>query len=137
MLPLASANNVRIILVNRQDYPGGAPYAASDRALLAAPTRSSRQAVPLPSENAWLFMQHRAHTLHELLKELVLTRGIRPAQPNLNKGGIILVGWSLGVAWITALLTHVGSFPTHGVDLSQYVRRVVLYGKLLPLRYRL
>ena len=129
MIPLARSKNARIILVNRQDYPGGAPYGAADRALLSAPAGSSRQAVPLPSENAWLFMQHRALTLHEFLKELVLTRGIPVAQPARNKGGIVLAGWSLGVAWVTALLTHAVSFQPGGVDLGQYLRRAVLYGK--------
>ncbi|KAH9940405.1 uncharacterized protein BXZ73DRAFT_98841 [Epithele typhae] len=127
MVPLARSKNIRLVLVNRQDYPGGAPYNSADRALLPAQAGSSRQTVPLPSENAWVFMQHRASTLNQLLVELVLARGVTPAEPARNKGGIVLAGWSLGVAWITALLTHGGSFQQNGVDLGQYLRRVILY----------
>ncbi|KAI0710924.1 hypothetical protein C8Q76DRAFT_739253 [Earliella scabrosa] len=74
-------------------------------------------------------MAERARELHDFLLDFARTNDIPAAQPAANRGGIVIAGWSLGAAWITALLANVASFPIQGdVRLHDYVRRVVLHG---------
>ena len=74
------------------------------------------------------FLKEDARKLHRLLVRFVAHSKIPHARPEDNSGGIVLVGWSLGVRWLTALLANVTSFSDNSVDLSSYVRRVVFYG---------
>ena len=78
--------------------------------------------------NLALFMKQRAQELLVLLAELVQAGGVTPAEPTRKSGGMVVAGWSLGQAWMTALLAHVASSPTSS-RLREYVRRIVLYGE--------
>ncbi|KAI0755699.1 hypothetical protein C8Q74DRAFT_1305136 [Fomes fomentarius] len=106
LLPFAPSHNVRIVSVNRRDYPGATPYTDRDRALLQTAADATESSVALKA--LLTFMNERARELHDFLVE-----------------GIVIVGWSLGAAWMTALLANVGSFPVSDIKLSDYVRRVV------------
>ncbi|KAI0712946.1 hypothetical protein C8T65DRAFT_646206 [Cerioporus squamosus] len=123
LLPYARQTNTRIILVNRRDYPGTAPYTASELALLPLSVSNLTQD-PEELEGVKIsisfFMKHRGH---ELLR--FLTGVVRDIER--NSGGIVLVGWSLGVIWMSALLAHATSFQHDDVNLSRYLRRVVLH----------
>ncbi|KAI9056341.1 hypothetical protein FKP32DRAFT_1599068 [Trametes sanguinea] len=130
MFSLAQSRGVRIILLNRREYPGAKPYTPEERALLPPVEEKP------PTDEAKLrsgvdmletFMQQRARELYDTLQELAVERQIPPASKDCQSGGIILVGWSLGSAWMNALLSHVGSFPVGEVALGRYVRRVVWY----------
>ncbi len=72
-------------------------------------------------------MKERARETYDYLLELVKSGVVTPPNPG-NTGGIILAGWSLGAVWLSALLTHVASFPVSDVKLGDYVRRIVYYG---------
>ncbi|RPD78506.1 hypothetical protein L226DRAFT_457815 [Lentinus tigrinus ALCF2SS1-7] len=132
LLPYARQTNTRIILVNRRDYPGAAPYTASELALLPL----SVEDLDLTQEPDELegikvsisfFMKHRGHELLRFLTGVVRDCNIPLGDPRRNAGGIVLVGWSLGVLWANALLAHAASFHHDDVNLSRYLRRVVLY----------
>ncbi|KAI0354370.1 hypothetical protein OH77DRAFT_1405139 [Trametes cingulata] len=129
LLPLAKQHNARIILVNRRDYPGTRPYSEEERALLPvlSPEGGAADAAEMAEakEKLLTFMKGRAREVYDLLVELVTNEDLPPAQPEENKGGIVVAGWSFGSAWMTALLAHVASFGVNDVDLSAYVRRVV------------
>ena len=120
--------NIRVILVNGPDYPGATPYNLEERvrlfSVLAEATTNGDAALP----KMVAFLKEDARKLHRLLTSLVADSKIPRARPEHNSGGIVLVGWSLGVRWLTALLANVTSFPDDSVDLSSYVRRVVFYG---------
>ena len=129
MLPHAQAHNARIVTVNRRDYPGTKPYPPEELALLQPP---APDATTSELEMLLEFSRHRGQELLAFLAELVRERGIPPANPAENKGGIVVAGWSMGMLWMNALL---GSLETSdkeegGVDLSKYLRRVVIHGAL-------
>ena len=127
MLPHAQAHNARIVTVNRRDYPGTKPYPPEELALLQPP---APDATTSELEMLLEFSRHRGQELLAFLAELVRERGIPPANPAENKGGIVVAGWSMGMLWMNALL---GSLETSdkeegGVDLSKYLRRVIIHG---------
>ena len=128
LIPLAHEYNVRLVLVNRRDYPGAVPYTSDERARLLAIGIESQVDAAAAQPKMKAFMEEGGRDLHSLLADLVANNDIPLARPEKNSGGIVLVGWSLGTSWMTAFLANVGSFPHDSVDLSNYVRRVVFYG---------
>ncbi|RDX48063.1 hypothetical protein OH76DRAFT_696785 [Lentinus brumalis] len=130
LLPHARHTNTRIILVNRRDYPGTEPYTASELALLPLSvhtlTRDPEELEGIKISISF-FMKHRGHELLRFLAGVVRDGDIPLGDVGRNAGGIVLVGWSLGMLWCTALLAHVASFQHDDVNLSRYLRRIVLY----------
>ncbi|KAI0365120.1 alpha/beta-hydrolase [Pilatotrama ljubarskyi] len=123
LLPFAKQYNARVVLVNRRDYPGSDPYTPEELATAArlATTPDS----PETAAEAEAFMRDRAREVYNFLADFVRRERIPRAQT--NAGGLVVVGWSLGSVWITALLANVRLFPEGDVKLSEYVRRVILY----------
>ncbi|TBU29282.1 Alpha/Beta hydrolase protein [Dichomitus squalens] len=124
LLPLAHKYNARVVLPNRRDYPGSAPFTPEELenlSKLANANPGSSDAV----EGTEQEMKARAREVYDYLVDLVKTEHIPPAQG--HQGGIVLVGWSLGATWISALLAHVATFPVEDIRLSEYVRRLVYY----------
>ena len=124
LLPHAHAQNARVVAVNRRDYPGTRPYPPEERALLEKTKETG--AVELALE----FVMNRGREVLAFLAELVRRDGIPLADVRANAGGIVLVGWSLGTVWMNAALAalNAGSDDTLDVDLSKYLRRVIIYG---------
>ena len=112
--------------VNRRDYPGTTPYPAEELALLP-PLGADNSKSEFDSVHE--FTLNRGRELLAFLAELVERCNIPPGRPKENRGGIVVVGWSLGILWMTSLLADLDSFTQSGVDLSKYLRRVILYGK--------
>lgn len=128
LLPLAPSHNARVVLVNRRDYPGSAPFTDEERAALATYAHAP-PGDPDAVRGTAEFMKARARELHDYLVELVEGGGTTPVRANSKTGGIVVAGWSLGAVWISALLSHVASFSGGSVRLSEHVRRVVYYGQ--------
>ena len=128
LLPFAQAHNVRIVLVNRRDYLGSAPYSDDELSVLKA----AHSALPGNSDAARTallgFMRDRAREVYDLLVKFVADNDVPLASHADNTGGIIVSGWSFGSGLMIALLAYVAEFPVSGVELGKYVRRVVFYG---------
>ena len=80
-------------------------------------------------------MRDRGREVYDYLADLVKREAIPPLRAGGDdahtklKGGIVLVGWSLGTVSMTTLLAYAPSFQSDSdVQLSKWVRRVVLYG---------
>ncbi|RPD55341.1 hypothetical protein L226DRAFT_491832 [Lentinus tigrinus ALCF2SS1-7] len=132
LLPLAAEHNARVIALNRRDYPGSAPYSEAERAVLARVAAASPDSLSV-LEEAREFMRERGREVYDYLLHLVKCDRIPPIQGvgQNAKGGIVLAGWSLGAIWSLAFIVHASSFSSLevdlSVDLSKYVRRVVLH----------
>ncbi|KAI0766173.1 hypothetical protein BD413DRAFT_636601 [Trametes elegans] len=134
LLPYSARYNSRIILVNRRDYPGTTPYSSSERALLPSvhmEPRANEEQAKMASQMLEAFMKERARELYDFLQVLIRERGL-PAIHAKATGRVVPVGWSLGSAWITSLLTHVASFPVGDVRVHDHVRRVLSSGIYSP-----
>ena len=80
------------------------------------------------------FVCARARELYDTVARLVERDHVPEVQG--GKGGIIVMGWSLGTLWATAFLAQAPGFAAADqergkvtVDLSKYVRRVVAFGE--------
>ncbi|KAI0675557.1 hypothetical protein C8Q78DRAFT_988127 [Trametes maxima] len=131
LIPLASPFKIRIILLNRRDYPGAIPYTVEERAVLppvldTLPTDPKELAAARQKlEN---FMRDRAKELYQSLQGLISEHDLPPAS---DTGGIVLAGGSLGSVWMLALLRHVAEFPVSTeFNLRSYIRRVILWDPL-------
>ncbi|TBU24601.1 Alpha/Beta hydrolase protein [Dichomitus squalens] len=127
LIPLAHRNNIRLVLLNRRDYPGSTPYTDEERAMVAKLTpNADEEALAQAREKFSIFLKDRAREVYDFLEDLVKRDNIPPSQRDLNTGGIVVAGWSLGALWTTSLLAYAPQFPVNDVDLSQYVRRVIV-----------
>jgi hypothetical protein len=120
LLPFAPQHGCRLVLVNRRGYPGAEPYDADDMEILHA----AQQATPAGLQAMSDFMRAAARGVHKLLEDFIAEEDPPVA------GGIVLAGWSMCGAWLTALLAHAHAFPVNEVDVVRYVRRVVTFGAL-------
>jgi hypothetical protein len=114
---------LRIVAVNRRDYPGAVPLDEEERRLLTL----TQSAAPDSAANIKVYMQHRAQELYDFLQIFVKAEHI-PVTAG-KKGGLVVAGWSFSACWITALLAHVSSFPVGDVELRSYIQYVVTLGK--------
>ncbi|KAB5575365.1 Alpha/Beta hydrolase protein [Coniochaeta sp. 2T2.1] len=117
LLPFAAKYQVRLVLVNRRDFPGSDPYSLEERA------QFSGTAEEAPSRLAE-FMCDRAHDVYDFLTTFIQQKSI--PKRNGDRGGVILSAWSFGGTWVTAFMAHAPSF-TGEVDLTEYIQRAVLY----------
>lgn len=115
------------MLVNRRDYPGSAPFTEAERALLPSQPLDS-DALAAAREKLQTFMKAQARELYDFLEILVEGGDVPPADRKDNTGGIVVAGWSMGAAWMTAFLAHAPSFYMGGLNLAHYIQRVVFLG---------
>ncbi|CDO68088.1 hypothetical protein BN946_scf184788.g19 [Trametes cinnabarina] len=128
LIPLAGKYNVRIVLVNRRDYPGSKPLTEAERALLPSSsleTTNDATQLEIALKNMETFMRDRARELYDFLVQVVRDGNTPAPDTENNTGGIVLAGWSFGTGLITAFLANVASFPTTDIKLGDYIRRVV------------
>ncbi|KAJ7124504.1 Alpha/Beta hydrolase protein [Mycena epipterygia] len=109
--PFAQPNNLRIIAVNRREYPGSSAYSAQELTTFNEGTETERASL-LAQQGYDL-----ALFVDGLIQELSLP----------TTGGIALVGWSLGTVFLLSLVASIGTLPTASKDrLAGFVRTVVM-----------
>ncbi|PIL34391.1 hypothetical protein GSI_03166 [Ganoderma sinense ZZ0214-1] len=126
-IPLASNYNTRLILLNRRGYPGSTAF--TDEELSGLPELShdaGEDALEDAKNKLGVFLRGRAREVFDFLEDLVRQDDIPPANPERNAGGIVVVGWSFGALWMSALMAYVSTFPVNDVELAKYVRKVVI-----------
>ncbi|TBU24586.1 hypothetical protein BD311DRAFT_701753 [Dichomitus squalens] len=127
LVPIAGRFNARVILVNRQDYPGAEPFTLEERAELSKAVEELKKNPLSARDRLDAHMKRQAREIYDLLIHLVAEHHIPPANFEANTGGIIIGGWSFGAAWMTALLANAASFPVRDIKLGRYMRRVIIY----------
>ncbi|CDO68845.1 hypothetical protein BN946_scf184805.g54 [Trametes cinnabarina] len=128
LVPIARNRGVRIILLNRRDYPGSKPHTTEERGLLPPISEAppgDKDAIERGAEALEMFMRQRAFELYKCLQAVVEDRNIPPFRPASKTGGVVLVGWSLGSLFVNALLGYVSSFPVGRIRLVHFIRRVI------------
>jgi hypothetical protein len=116
---VAPAHGVRLIAVQRRDYPGSTPLSDAELAPLASGDPAAIRSFFLArSIELAAFIQH------------VVGLGI-PALKSSEKrhGGITLTGWSLGNLYGLSLINCVDEFPKSLADVVKtHVKTYIAYG---------
>ncbi|KAH9972937.1 Alpha/Beta hydrolase protein [Lactifluus volemus] len=104
MIQFAAANRVRLILLNRRDYPGSTPFSDTELAELGSPDLETRaKALAQQGIDVGLF-----------LAWLVREEKLPPVSTDRNgqqQGGIVLVAWSLAHTPLAGFLAHIDALP--------------------------
>ncbi|KIY43941.1 hypothetical protein FISHEDRAFT_52302 [Fistulina hepatica ATCC 64428] len=110
ILPLAPSHGLRLICVNRRQYPGSTPYNADELAVWAAGSDDAR----------FTLLQKDGLDL-ALFVDSLIEKG------DIPRGPLALVGWSMGITQVLAILAAVHALPdTSRQRLQSYIRLVVL-----------
>ena len=126
MIPFA-ANRVRIILVNRRDYPGSTPLSDAELAELGSPDLETRaKALAQQGLDMGLF-----------LAWLVREENIPPVsidRDGKQQGGIALVAWSLAHTPLAGFLAHADALPADALRaLDPCLRAYCIFGEHVPI----
>ncbi|KAJ8074535.1 hypothetical protein PM082_015437 [Marasmius tenuissimus] len=110
----AHQHNVRIVSLNRREYPGSTPYSSPELEELHKGEKS--------------FLDRLALHLARFLNAFIEEQEIPPISNDREKGGIVLVGWSMGCVTSMTLLSNPGALFGGLYDLlERYVKGLVLY----------
>lgn len=123
MIPFAAANRVRLILVNRRDYPGSTPLSDAEFGELGSSDLETRakalaqQGLDIGLFLAWLIRE-------ENIPPVVIDRDGK------QRGGIALVAWSLAHTPLAGFLAHADSLPTDALRiLEPCLRAYCIFGE--------
>jgi hypothetical protein len=123
MIPFATANRARLVLVNRRDYPGSTPLSDAELASLGSADMETRaKALAQQGLDIGLF-----------LAWLVREEKIPPVSidPDGNQqGGIALVSWSLAHTPMAGFLAHADALPAEVLrTLEPCLRAYCIFGE--------
>jgi hypothetical protein len=117
--------NVRLVTVNRPDYPGATPLSDKERMQLGDIAQTVDQDSQLAANALLHYIKENAMKAYDFLEELICCENIPAA------GGIILAGWSFGVSTILGLLANANAISSKKVDLRSYIKHLVIYGEYI------
>jgi hypothetical protein len=123
ILKLAPKRGMRLVCLNRRDFPGSTPYSKDEIAML----REGNDA-----ETFRQFRSARGHELGRFIASIVETEHLPPPRQRHNgvEGGVVLLGWSLGNSFTNAMLAHMRSMDATSVAVIQeYVHTYVVFGE--------
>ncbi|EIW56131.1 uncharacterized protein TRAVEDRAFT_39145 [Trametes versicolor FP-101664 SS1] len=106
VMALAQGSNIRIVAVNRRDYPGSTPLTTEDTAILASGSDEQKAA----------FLKARGVEVATFIDLFVERNGVPPISPDGHTGGFALLGWSLGNAIALSAVANVESLPPAAQD---------------------
>jgi pimeloyl-ACP methyl ester carboxylesterase len=116
----AASYHIRAIAINRRGYKDSSPFTPEELAPLVVEASSP--------EDSRKFMKGQAVELAEFIKHLVDNKMVSPR--NNEQGGITLLGYSLGNAYILDFLSHVSTLPDELSTLVKtYVRGYIVFGE--------
>ncbi|KAK1235459.1 hypothetical protein PQX77_001311 [Marasmius sp. AFHP31] len=118
----ALSSNLRVIALNRRDYPGSTPF--SDVELEALHSGNGSRAQEFHANlglHLWLF-----------LKKLIEEEDVPPISTKVpagaqRSGGIVLMGWSLGVAFTLPAFANPKVVGDNYKLLERYIKALIIY----------
>ncbi|KAJ7477000.1 Alpha/Beta hydrolase protein [Mycena galericulata] len=112
LLPLAATHSVRLVCINRREYPGSTPHTAEELGVYASGSD-----------------QERTSLMNEAGVNLALAvDGIIQECKLPSAGGVALVGWSLGNAFTLAAMASILSLPSETkIRLQSFVRTIIMW----------
>ncbi|KAJ7239193.1 hypothetical protein B0H12DRAFT_1190045 [Mycena haematopus] len=109
--PLAQLNGLRIICVNRREYPGSSPYSPAELTTFVEGSDTERASL----------LEQQGRDLAMFSETAVIIQLSIP-----QTGGIALIGWSLGTLFLLALIACIETLPTATQERLSCVRSVIM-----------
>lgn len=120
------SSSLRIVAVNRRDYPGSTPLTQEDTTVLASGSDEQKAA----------FLKARGVEVATFVTRFVERNKLPPVSPDRKTGGFALLGWSLGNAIALSAVANVDSLPPAAQTLwASGMRSLILHGTCLSRRY--
>ncbi|KAF5373217.1 hypothetical protein D9757_010563 [Collybiopsis confluens] len=132
IIPLCTDFNIRIVVPNRRGFAGSTPFTTSERILFSENSSAGSKAK---------FLELRAVEILHFIDGFIQRSGVPPigtgdslsdeSSTNVRKGGIGLMGWSLGSAFSLSAIAHVdSSLVTEDMRnrLGKYLRTHIMLG---------
>ncbi|KAH9013512.1 hypothetical protein EDB85DRAFT_2198778 [Lactarius pseudohatsudake] len=123
MIPFAAANRIRLILVNRRDYPGSTPLSDAELATLGSSDMETRakalaqQGTDIGLFLAWLVREEKIPAMSV-------------GWSGKQQGGIVLVAWSLAHTPLAGFLAHADTLPADVLrTLEPCLRAYCIFGE--------
>ncbi|KAJ6474061.1 hypothetical protein C8R47DRAFT_1221308 [Mycena vitilis] len=109
--PLAQPNSLRIISVNRREYPGSSPYSTEELRIFSEGDDAERASL----------LEQQGRDLAMFIYQLIIEL------PIPKTGGIAIIAWSLGGLFLLSLIAVVETLPAAvRQQLTAFVQTVVL-----------
>ena len=122
LLPKAAGYGVRIIAPSRRDYRASTPYSDDELAVINAQDETAHRD----------FLQQRGLEVAQLLVWIVKNLNISKHSKK-GRGGLKVLGWSLGNAILFSFLANLNTFPKELVEaVEPYIKEVIFYGERSP-----
>ncbi|KAF9816038.1 hypothetical protein IEO21_04213 [Rhodonia placenta] len=123
MLPFASTNNLRLVLVNKHDYRGSTPYSQEELKDLASPDRGVQaRAIAARGLEIGTFIRWFIQAEH------IPPISASPRADDSRGGGVSLLGWSAGNLRAISFLAHVQDLPKETRSfLESYFRSLIVF----------
>ncbi|KAF5386308.1 hypothetical protein D9757_008580 [Collybiopsis confluens] len=135
LIPLCTDFNIRIVAPNRRGFAGSTPFTTSERILFSENSNSAS------AGSKAQFLELRAVEILHFIDGFIQRSGVPPIgtggslsdepSTNVRRGGIGLVGWSLGSAFSLSAIAHVdSSLVTEDMRnrLGRYLRTHIMLG---------
>jgi len=107
--------NLRAVIWNRREYPGSTKYTDSE----ADDLTNGRK----------IFLDQTAALIADFLVQFIEKEGIPEISPDHKRGGVAILGWSLGTPTALSLFSNPSAFPSEEYALlRRYVKNLVIYG---------
>lgn len=122
ILKLAPKRGIRLICLNRRDFPGSTPYRQDEIAMIKE---------GYDAERFTQFRIARGQEIGRFIRNIVEKERLPPPRRKPDggvEGGVALLGWSLGNSFTMALLAHMRSMhPTTATAIQEYLHTYVVF----------
>ncbi|KAF9809226.1 hypothetical protein IEO21_07490 [Rhodonia placenta] len=123
MIPYAAINNLRLVLLNKRDYPGSTFYSQEELEELESPDRVVQAAA----------IKARGFEFAAFMRWFIETESIPPLSEvpgtdGVRAGGIAILGWSAGNRQTVSLLAHAHELQDETKTLlNSYFRSFIVF----------
>lgn len=119
VMALAGTARVRFVAINRRDYPYSTPIPPSASGALSAGT----------DEDKAHFLKVRGQEIATFVARFIEEHRLPAIAEDGKTGGVALLGWSLGCAFVLAAVANIDSLQSASQSrMASHVRSLILYG---------
>lgn len=119
LLPLAAALKLRLVIVNRRDYPGSSLYEGEELDIIKADNITGNDG----------FGRRQAGELARFIKTFIEKEDVPKPSSDGKDGGVVLLSWSSGNGYTLPLLAYPDAIPEGTREvIAPYLRLHIIFG---------